>query len=420
MTTALQDSLVTLAQQCTLSLQAISPVNLPQTGYSVTLRAPPAGLTVTEDIVAPAIQQCDLSLDFLVKQVRFATAAPAVSDPVGGQALPDLLIPQIQTVTTGPIGPPGVAGLVGHVTGKLPVVIDTTTPTQTAVTLEARWRIERPDGQLATDVQWAIGAGVGGNPQAGVGGEFYPAATNLMNPVIMALPFGFIEDMVPPVALVTRVIRVALRLQAGNANSDWVPLPPLTLPFPTIPIPTLAIFYQDPAWAGNHVAFVPGNSPYGQGSLFVALGALTGILQPLFNSGTFPELQLLLNELAPWLPQQLQGASIVWFGKADSMTRLDGIVLQKRRWSTKKAEDQLSSLILLGPPGRRLNVFNSRAFDSGEGVFTVTVGPELYAKVPTTHVGAPQSVPANRVTVPHPSTVQGGTFTDSISSFAFA
>jgi hypothetical protein len=63
-------------------------------------------------------------------------------------------------------------------------------------------------------------------------------------------------------------------------------------------------------------------------------------------------------------------------------------------------EDEISSLLFFGPPGRRLRAYNARNFSNSEGEIHVTVGRELAARVWDLHSASPGALPSTAVTVP--------------------
>lgn len=102
----------------------------------------------------------------------------------------------------------------------------------------------------------------------------------------------------------------------------------------------------------------------------------------------------------------------VGFAVGDKIRNLNNIELVRGRFNDIEAEDEISSLVLLGPPGRRLSVFRDRGF-TGRGA-TITS-----SDLCITIVNSLSEVPP--VTKPPGLSVQvaGPALNDRISSIAF-
>jgi hypothetical protein len=84
------------------------------------------------------------------------------------------------------------------------------------------------------------------------------------------------------------------------------------------------------------------------------------------------------------------------FRKTDSIGNLNNITLVQRSWyqNDTEAEDELSSLFMIGPRRRNAEFFNDRSFDDGEGKFTLTIGVESFAGIRDLHRKHPVSEPS--------------------------
>ena len=79
----------------------------------------------------------------------------------------------------------------------------------------------------------------------------------------------------------------------------------------------------------------------------------------------------------------------------------------------------MSSLLFIGPPRRRVRLFNDRDFDPGEGQLDVTIDRQLVAYVSNLHTTSPQSVPEGLVSVAHEAEDDEDGFGDTLSSLQF-
>jgi len=97
------------------------------------------------------------------------------------------------------------------------------------------------------------------------------------------------------------------------------------------------------------------------------------------------------------LTQAVSVSPHVQFRATNRIHNLNDITLIQNSWYENdiEAEDELSSLILIGPTGRGVKCCNDRDLDSGEGQFTVattgnmtTIIRDLDGKSPTVELGA--------------------------------
>lgn len=106
---------------------------------------------------------------------------------------------------------------------------------------------------------------------------------------------------------------------------------------------------------------------------------------------TFSFLGLFLDSAAT-VAGALQSGNIA-FRKADQIGNLNDIDLESGLINDTEAEDELSSMILIGPPRRRIECFNARKFSTSEGQLDLTAGTELIALVADLHSASPADSP---------------------------
>lgn len=246
--------------------------------------------------------------------------------------------------------------------------------------------------KIKIEVVWGVEDRAGnavGIDQAIVCSRSTDTATNLaksLQATVLVLP-DFVELVRDATALPikTRYITVSVTLSVGTGERESIKLPLLRYPItvPAIPIPTLAVFFAKPTLgidangglqSGDQFALivVPDNSPIGDlPALRAILDTLSEISRTVDNIKTLasltgdvlPALSQLTesaNTLAGALNAHMVGSEVgVAFLAADRIPDLNDIDTIKRGFFSNdiEAEDTISSLVLLAPPGRRLRCF---------------------------------------------------------------
>lgn len=391
----LLESLNTLAQSFTVALTAGATAR----EFTATL-VPPAGgergLTVVEEVTRSEVVDGTVDLSWRTKDVRFVNTDILDPNVTGGMPIPPLLTLNIGNVTNGPTSPPGVPGVLGLLSGTVPIVNEVTEQLTHAVTVEVRWRVRDESNAVVSDVDWKLGAG--GPGLEGTGGQINPPVSGALTPLNMVFPVIFVELTSSPTPVVRRSIQASVRLTAGSVSTGFVDLPPLDVPLPVVPVPTLLLLFEHKNFEGIVLAVVPASSPLDQGGITAALDTLKAAIDPLDDvltvlSFVFSEIDTVKGILAT--------AKVV-FRKADEIDNLNDIDLDTAFiiGNDTEAEDELSSLIFFGPPRRQVRCFNARNFSDSEGQMNVTLGAELIVEVSDLHTGSPASMPAGRVSVP--------------------
>ena len=316
----------------------------------------------------------------------------------------------------------GVPGLLGQVSGTVPLLV------RSPVAISVSWKV-LDENDAVVEPGPETFRFVGPENASDVVLQF--AAQSL-----------FVELTLdsPPVRQFKLVATVTL--EAGTRTSGEVPLPAVPITLPAIPVPTVAILYQFRNYAGQTLICVPSASPVDTGNpaahVRALLSSLRAAVAPL--AGSIPQLGFLARDVVDYFARSAGSAVIV---KADSISNLQRV--QLRGWDLfqdgfntdgMRAEDVFESLILVGPPGRMLDLFNAQQLDSLQGQLTVTTGLGLLVKVPDLGAGAVNesnqqtsvaSEPAGATTVvalpagsrtPEPHAIR--TFYHEISSLRFS
>ena len=348
----------------------------------------PKDTGVAEQLVTSQPVPADLDLTWQAKAVRFAT--PNVPDvgTVGGMPIVDLLAVNVTTVTNGQANPPGVGGWLGAITGKVPVVADVVSTTSYPAKIELMWRITLDSGDLASDVNWKLSSG-----QSGSSGLIIPSAGQVDATLELTLPLVFTELGTNVVE--RRTVTASARATAGGATSGWVELPPIQLLVPMVPVPTILALFRHVDYGGEALVMVPASSAVAD--LGSAIDNLNAAIAPFAGAADLA-LAALPGKLA-MLKGNLGGTIV--FRKTDEISNLNDIVLKQNPWwkNDIEAEDELSSLMLLAPPGRRVRCCNARNMNTGEGAFEVVAPPELLLEVKSLHAKSPSTNPSGHISI---------------------
>jgi hypothetical protein len=419
---ALDSVLTTLADGFRIALDSSGAANRL---FTASLLPPPGSLddkgllSVTDLVTSTQITPAPVDVSWRTQDVRFANTDIASSPVLGGLPINDLLALNVGTVTNGATSPPGIPGLLGILTGTIPLPIEVTSPTTFAVTVDVRWRVRDANGQAVAGVSWSLG---GAPPVSGTGADIAPPLGRALDALTLVFDLVFAELTSSVVPLVQRRLEASVRLQAAGVSSGWIDLPPVDLQLPVIPVPTIAVFCQDTNFGSNKLVAIPADSPLDQGTIQAAVQTLHDTLDPLRS--TFSFLGIFLD--AAGTVADLLGQGNVTFRKTDEISNLNDIDLESGFFNDTEAEDELSSVILVGPPHRRIEGFNDRSFSTSQGQIDITVGTELIVQIASLHSASPTSNPPGRVGVPFAPTGSRflfhdiTTFGDELSSLRFA
>jgi hypothetical protein len=383
MANGLGDALASLAQGFAVILAPGGSVR----EFVISLSVPDGkeGLTVSTLQAVTEIQQGPIDLLWMTKDDRFTTPAIENQDPVGGLPITDLLTLNIANVTNGPITPPGVPGLLGTLSGTLPIPITNNQAITTPVEFRVRWRIIDEHGNTTPDVTWKVGSG--GTGLEGSGGDIFPLAGHERDAITLLFPVLFVEETIPPQVVGERRILASIRLTAGGFSTGWINLPPVTVPLPVVPVPTIIMFFQNKNLDGRVFIVVPSNSPLGSSGVGQKLEDLGALLEPL--RGTLAVLGFFIDGL-PEITGALDGKPVT-FRNADAIPNLDDIVWNTGFINNDEVEDEISSLIMVGPPGRAAELFNDRDYKVDQGQVVVSPGSELFVRITDLHTASPVS-----------------------------
>jgi len=311
------------------------------------------------------------------------------------------------TGATGIIGGiAGTPGLLGQLQGTIPLPAPGTFPVSVNVT----WLVlDENHNQLAAN-QFNAPSGLNGT---NVAVAFAPETTELTDG--------------PLPSPKQRFLRAQVTLSAGSVTTGQRSLPDLPVLVPPLPIPTvLALFlhanFQPRSGDddGAVLVVVPQSSPLRSiGQLQPVLTTLQSTIGNLTSFGSFATFLLGLGDLV----QALGAQPYVQFRAADAINNLNDITLIQRSWyeNDTEAEDELSSLILIGREGRGAACFNDRDRNDDEGKFTVKTTENLFVIVRDLD-GKNPAAEGGSITIdkqPPGGLFNPDKFNDELSSFEF-
>lgn len=376
----------------TLAIQPTSSQTL-QIGVPFSAGIAPSidGVQVTDTLDVP------ITFELIAKGMVFAD--DTLSGPTSTSVLQPL--PFINFTTVPPSVSNGVPGLLGRLSGSLPV------PIQVPVKLEVQWSVRDS----------------GDNPLAEQSAFISPSGLGAPTVDILFLP-AFVEltDTVPVAPVVPRKLHAEVRLSAGSVTTSWRDLPDLTLQVPGIVLPLVLVSFLNTNFTSAALVMVPAHSPLtGVGALQNALNQVYNLIQPLSSVARFASFIVGLDVLTKAMAREPR----LVFEKRDQIGNLNDIDLIKRGLLSNdtEAEDELSSMILVGPSGRGVECFNDRNFKTGEGKFTLLSRVNLHAVVRSLHAKRPTSGPSgDEITIdndPPDGWFSPDSFGDELSSIRF-
>lgn len=373
----------------TLSIQPSSSQTL-QIGVPFKASIAPTidGIQVTDTLDVP------IAFDLIAKEMVFSNANIADSTVLQP-------VPFVDVTTVPPSTRPGVPGFLGRLSGSLPV------PIQVPIRLEVEWSVRD----------------MADNPLAEASAFMTPSGLTASAVEILFLP-AFVEltDTSPIAPWVPRKLHARVRLSGGGVTTGWRDVPDLTLQVPGIALPLVLVSFLNTNFTGAALVMVPANSwVSGIGALQNVLNEVYNRLSPLSAVATFAAFLAGLEALTKAMAQEPR----LVFEKRDSIANLNDIDLIKRGFLSNdtEAEDELSSMILVGPTGRGVECFNDRNFKSGEGKFTLVARAYLHALVLSLHAKSPTSGPTgDEITIdnePPGGWFSAASFGDELSSIRF-
>jgi hypothetical protein len=357
-------------------------------------------LTLTE------VLSGDVDLTWVAKDVMYSTSdlEPDFASPALNAAT---LAGKPITGATGIIPVAGVPGLLGQLQGQIPLSSGASVPVQAFVT----WQVLDDQGNPLDPALYLAPMGLS---SASVSVIFAPATAELTDTGGLPAP-------------ARRSLRATVRLTAGTVGAGPRTLPDIPVFVPAVPIPTvLAMFLHVNFQArsgddeGAVLIVVPSNSPFRSlQQLQPALNTLQSTVGNLTSFASFAAFLLGLNELVSTIGAQ----PYVQFRAADRIANLDDITLIQRSWyeNDTEAEDELSSLILIGREKRGARCSNDTNQDPGEGQFTVRTGGSLFVLVRNLHSVSPAAEGGTLVIdrAPPGGWREPDQFGDELSSFEF-
>ena len=269
---------------------------------------------------------------------------------------------------------------------------------------------QAPTAVITAGVAWSVLS----EPDGGAlvpGGAFLAPRGLAAGQVELLFRPEVVERLAPPAAPLRRLVRATLTLTAADLDGPVSVSREFELEVQVLPlrIPSLLALFRHRSFAfrragdpqdGAALVIAPANSPLsGLDGATAALTALRGQVERLTGFARLAALATGLRELTGALAEH--PADHVAFRRTDEIANLNHITLVDRAFLANdiEAEDEFSSLILLGPAARRVRCFVRRNLDPAAGRLDVTVGDENVVLIRTLHTQQPRALPAGAATV---------------------
>jgi hypothetical protein len=386
------------------------------------------------------LKESTIDLALLTKAVRFEDTLPGSSSVKGGMPITDvdpvqfgtdlatgltgtgLFMDLLAKVTSGPVvdpatkaPTPGVPGLLAKLGGTVQVPMEVARP-QLNQPVQVRVRVALTDqaGNHVNTIRWSVGNTT--SPDA----QFELPTASVFSEVTGTLIATTQELDGSADLVITRYVLVEMNLSALGASSGWVGLPRIPVAVPILRVPTVLVGFRFTDFTGNFLIMVPASSALNDmPDVTAALATLTAAVNNVRDSIEFAAVLLgKLGALSAALAAAPAGQATTFV--KGNQPNLNDITLVQNEWyqNDMEAEDEFSSLFLIGPNGRVCKLYNSRDYNDGEGQMNLNLGRQLAVSIPDTNSKNPAEDPDGVVYV---TKVPPGskTFHNEISSVKF-
>lgn len=360
-------------------VDSMSAVAKPKPGgyaFDATVQPMPGQLDVTE------VLEGDLDLTWITKDVRFADANPVadVENLAAGQILGGLPL--------GGVSPPtGVGGLLAQLKGCVPLL----STTKLSVKVDVTWEVLNEEKKPLPADQYQAPNGLTG---ASIPVVFKPPTTEL------------VTTKAPEPVLRHLRAKVTLSVPGGTKERT---LPEIPVPIVPLAVPKVLVSFIHANFQAKHgdddggaFILVPPNSPLRSiEQLNSTLSALQTAVTSLKGFASFASFLLGLSELTG----ALAATPYFAFAATNEVPNLNDITLIQRSWyeNDTELEDELSSMIFIGPAGAKVDVYCETGFEDENGQFVMSVGGDGFTICRTLHdksaTRQPATEPANMIEV---------------------
>ena len=360
-------------------VDSMSAVAKPKPGgyaFDATVQPLPGQIDVTE------ILEGDLGLTWITKDVRFADADPVADvESLAGEILGGLPL--------GGVSPPtGVGGLLGQLKGVVPLL----STTKLSVKVEVTWEVLDQDKATLPSDQYQAPNGL----------------TGVSIPVVFKPPMVELVTNVAVPAPAMRYLRAKVKLTVPGGTKEAT-LPEIPVPVPPLAVPKVLVSFihsnfqaKDGDDDGGAFILVPPNSPLRSiEQLNSTLAAVQTAVTSLKGFAGFASFLLGLSELTG----ALTATPYFAFAATNEVPNLNDITLIQRSWyeNDTELEDELSSMIFIGPAGAQADVYCETDFNDENGRFVITVGGDGFTICRSLHDTSesrrPATEPANMIEV---------------------
>lgn len=455
MTLPLKEALTELASSFTARLVPLS--GNPQGKFQIKIEPPGGGVPSNVSVVVEAgskmvMTTSKVDLTVAVKKVRFVTDAVADQTVLGGMPIAEfgdvpekdlasgltgtqVLLDLLARVTQGPLTDatkaptPGVPGILATLDGtiELPMEVEVPDP-EVRPAIFARLTLRDEAGNPVSEVRWTGAIETVANP---IELDAQAMSRQLIG-ILTALTYE--PNLEPPARppRTKRFLHVEVKAVASNVDTGWVLLDrPVEVHLPLLPMPTVLACFRFNLYVGHCFVVLHEDSTLQDvQSVIDAIATAQTVVRTIKDS-LYQANYLLPNLDALALALQANPYEVkIVFG---NQPFLNDVTLQPATGifgflgNDMEAEDEISSVMLIGPHGRAAKFYNRPNFDDAEGQMNLSVGDNLVAMIEDTASTIPVSRPSKAVTVTKlPDTGGVGpiryqrTFSNEISSIKLA
>ena len=415
----------------------------------VILLQPPADLLDVEGLALSITElqnvlvelPINVDLAFLGKWVRTLTpdfpADPAAENPIGGMPIVEQILGTTglttnlppATLMTGEQTKPGVPEVLGRIKGTITPTVEKLREVlkRQPVAVWIEWKItDDSTGQPPADIWMTESPGPAPAPDDTSGflsrGFLFVWPRSLR--VRLPAYFSELTSDAPEVLRVTLSVRIRLRvdLPTGAIETTWISLPPLKLPIPTVPVPTILVLCEHKDFGGRKLVLVPDNSLIGAAAGVVgattintALGRTTSALQTLTTAVEF------VNFVAGLVPGASVASSVLTSLAASPST----IIARHSQvpdltapeyvfhdgWWPFSADNMPSSMICVGRPGTVFRLHHHSNFDTSITPLEITLDHRMGCAIRLLNELDPNTVYGGLFRDEGPRIVYGGNIT---------
>lgn len=290
----------------------------------------------------------------------------------------DSLVTALGGITGRKPFPPPLTGLLADTTGIVTQLFGSLTPPSLKISVEIKWKVTDQDCRVLTEQE--------GHLVAPNGLTSPNLSLNIVPPIFREYRLDTLQDLGGSIVCLSA--EITLKLEDHRLTFPTPRIPILLLP---MLIPTVVALFNQPNFDLTHdssvVLLVPEHSPFSSAeSLFNVLKNIESAMSTLRSVGGLAGFFLGLDDALGSIPEQPRFRLVTARpdehhtpAEGEGIPALDEIVVKRKPWYSVLGEhdhfdDSAHSLLVLGPPGTKVQFFNNEFYNTDQGSFTVELG----------------------------------------------